>query len=209
MKIGYKIAIFVAIFIIIWLYFLFTTFGFINISDPVITSPINNQINTPFDRESLGNNRENHNVISNQNLRAKNPSLIVNNLPQISRKPAFIEEVYDPPPLSEIEKNITVYLHTIHKRFTELAGPSVDPMEVVENYYEITKNTLLLWDDYNKNRMPKQRNDDSIYVSLGTYRDPFCPMTLKSLYAQAKHPERLFVGLLQQNCFEKTCKTGK
>ena len=25
---------------------------------------------------------------------------------------------------------------------------------------------------------------------------------------QAKHPENLYVGLFQQNCFEKTCRTG-
>lgn len=33
-------------------------------------------------------------------------------------------------------------------------------------------------------------------------------MTIKSLYSQAKHPEKIFVGLLQQNCFEKKCRTG-
>ena len=42
------------------------------------------------------------------------------------------------------------------------------------------------WDDDNKrlNRFPKSRKDNSIYVALGTYRDPFCPMTIKSLFAQ-------------------------
>ena len=33
-------------------------------------------------------------------------------------------------------------------------------------------------------------------------------MTLKSLYAMAEHPERLFVGLFQQNCFDQKCRTG-
>ena len=33
-------------------------------------------------------------------------------------------------------------------------------------------------------------------------------MTIKSLFAQAKHPEKLYIGLLQQNCFEKKCRTG-
>ena len=66
----------------------------------------------------------------------------------------------------------------------------------------------MVWDYENRHRFPKPRNDQSIFVSLGTYRDPYCPMTLKSLYANAQHPERLFVGLFQQNCFEKKCRTG-
>jgi hypothetical protein len=33
-------------------------------------------------------------------------------------------------------------------------------------------------------------------------------MTIKSLYSQAKNPDSIFVGLLQQNCFEDTCRTG-
>ena len=64
------------------------------------------------------------------------------------------------------------------------------------------------WDDINKYRRFKPRNDNSIYVALGTYRDPYCPMTIKSLYNMAAHPEKLFVGLFQQNCFEKVCRTG-
>ena len=45
-------------------------------------------------------------------------------------------------------------------------------------------------------------------MSLGTYRDEYCPMTLKSLFSQAARPDRVFVGLFQQNCFEQTCSTG-
>lgn len=31
---------------------------------------------------------------------------------------------------------------------------------------------------------------------------------MKSLYAQAKYPQKINVGLLQQNCFDKVCRTG-
>ena len=67
---------------------------------------------------------------------------------------------------------------------------------------------VMKWDDENKHRLKNPRNDESIFVSLGTYRDPYCPMTIKSLYKNAKSPDKLFVGLLQQNCFEKVCRTG-
>jgi [Skp1-protein]-hydroxyproline N-acetylglucosaminyltransferase len=33
-------------------------------------------------------------------------------------------------------------------------------------------------------------------------------MTLKSLFSQASNPANVFVGLFQQNCFEKVCRTG-
>jgi hypothetical protein len=134
-------------------------------------------------------------------------SLSEDNLPMPRRY--HLEEVIDTAPsLDEIKKNLTFYLHTLHSRLGSLAGPTVDAEIVWENYLDVTKNTVMRWDDQNKHRFPKQRTDNSIFVSLGTYRDPYCPMTLKSLYAQAKNPERLYVGLLQQNCFEKKCRTG-
>ena len=47
-----------------------------------------------------------------------------------------------------------------------------------------------------------------MFVALGTYRDPFCPMTIKSLYDKASDPSKIFVGLFQQNCFGPVCRTG-
>ena len=118
------------------------------------------------------------------------------------------ESITQPAPLAEIERNMTFYLHTLHARLHALAGPHVDAVDVWEEYLHTTKSLLMVWDEQNKHRFPNARRDNSIFVSLGTYRDPYCPMTLKSLYSQAAHPERLFVGLLQQNCFEKKCRTG-
>lgn len=113
-----------------------------------------------------------------------------------------------PPPLQEIEQNMTRYLHTLHKRLGDLAGPKVEALDVWETFLEVTKSMPMTWDEQNRYRFPKPRKDNSIFVSLGTYRDPYCPMTIKSLYANANHPERLFVGLFQQNCFGPVCRTG-
>lgn len=113
----------------------------------------------------------------------------------------------NPPTLKEIETNVTYYLRTLHSRLNQIAGPQVDPVVAWETFLEVTKNTVMKWDDENKNRHFKPRNDDSIFVALGTYRDPFCPMTLKSLYSQSANPSKLFVGLFQQNCFAN-CRTG-
>lgn len=42
------------------------------------------------------------------------------------------------------------------------------------------------------------RDDYSIFVSVASYRDDNCPKTLTEMYSKAAHPERLFVGLVQQ-----------
>jgi hypothetical protein len=127
------------------------------------------------------------------------------NIPNRERKQ---ELTLDPPSLNEIETNITLYLQTLHRELGSVAGRYVDALQVWEKYLNVTISMIMLWDDQNKNRYFTPRDDDSIYVALGTYRDPFCPMTIKSLYNQAKYPDRLFVGLFQQNCFEKVCRTG-
>lgn len=118
------------------------------------------------------------------------------------------ETFAEPPSLDEVRRNISEYLRILHSRLGAISGPHVEAPEIWDTFLDVTKNTLIKWDDQNRNKFPKPRNDESIFVSLGTYRDPYCPMTIKSLYAKAKHPEKLFVSLFQQNCFEKSCKTG-
>lgn len=114
-----------------------------------------------------------------------------------------------PPTLQQVASNITNYLTILHSRLEELAGPRADPYAVWETYLEVTSKTVMAWDDKIRQTQSfhPSRRDGSIFVSLGTYRDPFCPMTLKSLYSQSKSPEKIFVGLFQQNCF-RNCRTG-
>lgn len=41
--------------------------------------------------------------------------------------------------------------------------------------------------------------EETIFVSIASYRDLECQKTLKSLYENARHPSRVFVGICQQN----------
>ena len=41
--------------------------------------------------------------------------------------------------------------------------------------------------------------EDTIFVSIASYRDDVCNMTLKSLYEMASKPENIYVGICQQN----------
>ena len=43
------------------------------------------------------------------------------------------------------------------------------------------------------------KRDDSIFISIASYRDKECVTTLSSIYENARHPEKVFVGIVQQN----------
>lgn len=122
----------------------------------------------------------------------------------------FKEPQNTPPSIAEVKSNLTHYLRTLHTRFVALASPRVDPYEVWETYMDVTKNTVIAWDDYNRatGRYYRPRTDGSIYVSISTYRDGLCPMTVKSLFSTADNPKNVNVAIFQQNCFEKKCRTG-
>jgi hypothetical protein len=115
---------------------------------------------------------------------------------------------YAAPSIDETSVNMTHFLSNLHVQLSAIAGPTVTAVEVWETFLSVIKSTILVWDEQNKHRFPLPRSDNSIFVSLGTYRDPFCPMTMKSLYSNAKFPENIFVGLFQQNCFGPKCRTG-
>jgi hypothetical protein len=61
--------------------------------------------------------------------------------------------------------------------------------------------------------------ETSIYLSIASFRDKLCPHTLFNAFTKATHPNRLHVGVVQQNveedidCFDEYCalmkKAGK
>ena len=74
-------------------------------------------------------------------------------------------------------------------------------------YHDLVLETLYPWDQHYLQNMPKRRTDDSIFVSMASYRDENCLSTIHNAYAKAKNPELLNIGLVQQNCVEN-CKSG-
>lgn len=115
---------------------------------------------------------------------------------------------HQPPSVEEVGRNLTRYLHELHDKLGALAGPTVTALKVWETFLDVTRRGPMAWDEQNQHRFPAARSDSSIFVALGTYRDPFCAMTMKNLFDMAAHPERLFVSLFQQNCFGPVCRTG-
>eukprot|EP01041_Mallomonas_annulata_P013039 gene13039-27521_t len=77
------------------------------------------------------------------------------------------------------------------------------------------------WILYEESKGPKpyppksdswRRNDSTIFLTIASFRDKLCPVTLFNLYSKALHPERVFVGVVQQNapedidCFDEYCR---
>ena len=58
--------------------------------------------------------------------------------------------VLPPPPLTEIAHNMTLYLHELHRRLGELAGPHVSPPVVWETFLEVTRAMPMVWDEENR-----------------------------------------------------------
>eukprot|EP01041_Mallomonas_annulata_P006776 gene6776-13730_t len=110
-----------------------------------------------------------------------------------------------PPSINEIKSNLTFYLNKLHTRLGVLAGPESQLEDIWDSFLTVSKKTTMRWDRENKFRRHIQRHDNSIFVSIASFRDPFCPMTVQSLYGMAKYPESVYVTVIQQNCFEDKC----
>ena len=63
----------------------------------------------------------------------------------------------EPPSIAEVERNITIFLRTLHTRLSELASPSINPIDALNAYMDVTKNTLLNSDDLYNLRYRKHR----------------------------------------------------
>lgn len=110
-----------------------------------------------------------------------------------------------PMTLDEIVDYLTNWIHTLHEALAVVKHETY--FGIWNAYHDLTVKTLYLWDrDYLK-RMPLRRDDGSIFLSLASYRDENCPNTIKWAFGKAKNPEKLFVGLVQQNC-HANCRSG-
>jgi len=56
------------------------------------------------------------------------------------------------------------------------------------------------------------RSDSSLFVTMASFRDKLCPVTLFNIFTKASYPERVTVGVVQQNmdtdidCFDEYCR---
>lgn len=99
------------------------------------------------------------------------------------------------------------FLHELHHRLQgEHEGES--NFNIVHSiYHDVAVEKLLPFDEHYLEHMPERRDDDSIFLSIASYRDENCINTITKAYELALKPNNLHVGLVQQNCV-KDCRTG-
>lgn len=117
------------------------------------------------------------------------------------------DEFSDKPPMQvhEIIDYLTNWIHLLHDTMGQYKTANYE--QIWQGYHDLAVKTLYPWDREYLKRMPARRHDGTIFLSVATYRDENCMNTLKWAYEHAANPEKLFVGLVQQNC-EENCKSG-
>ena len=113
----------------------------------------------------------------------------------------------DKPPMAidEIIDFFNNYLHELHQ--VQIQNKFAKYWDIWEAFHDFTVKTLYPWDREYLQRMPVRRLDDSVFLSIASYRDENCFNTITGAYEKAKNPEKLFIGLAQQNCVKK-CRSG-
>jgi len=113
-----------------------------------------------------------------------------------ARRDMIVEK--PPMKLEEIINYLDQWIHGLHDTLGEVKTATYEG--IWQAYHDYTVKTLYVWDREYLSRMPVRRDDGSIFLSLATYRDENCINTIRWAYEKAKNPEKLFVGLVQQNC---------
>jgi len=151
--------------------------------------------------------REKHEIVGERLKDIKDGSETVQEL--LYGEDRALEDVFysDKPPmeLTEIIGYLESWIHLLHDTLGQYKTATYE--QIWQGYHDLTVKTLYPWDREYLRRMPERRHDGSIFLSVATYRDENCMNTLREAYKHATNPEKLFVGLVQQNC-EHDCKTG-
>mmetsp|Transcript_58972 Transcript_58972/g.70326 ORF Transcript_58972/g.70326 Transcript_58972/m.70326 type:complete len:582 (-) Transcript_58972:182-1927(-) len=140
-------------------------------------------------------------------LRGKIPASLKMKRSPTAEKTVVRRPKSDKPPMTmtEIIDFLSDFLHLLHETCAKIKTATYQ--EIWEAYHELTVTKLYPWDKEYLERMPERRDDDSIFVSLASYRDENCLSTIKNAYANSKNPNKLNIGLVQQNC-EAKCRSG-
>lgn len=118
-----------------------------------------------------------------------------------------VSDVSNKPPMKfeEIRDYLEGWIHQLHDTLVEAKHSTYQG--IWQSYHDLAVKTLYPWDREYLQRMPPRRDDGSIFLSLATYRDENCFNTVSQAYKKAKHPDKLFIGLIQQNC-HSDCISG-
>ena len=128
------------------------------------------------------------------------------------------------PTIAGIQAYLQLFVRQLHKSNLQLSNdPHREALTIIKAYFALADEYLTPLDHaYRDQLLFPVRDDDSLYLSLAAFREHLLADTLEMAFTHAKHPERLFVGAVVQNCFGRVdpndyhsidpsglpCKTG-
>jgi len=116
------------------------------------------------------------------------------------------------PTIAGIASVINDFLTALHESNKHNADIKADLPEMIQSYFELAKEYIAPFEAvYNGKPIFPVRQDGSIFISLAAFREHLLAQTLRSSFQQAEHPDRIYVGVVVQNCFGLNgyqCRTG-
>jgi [Skp1-protein]-hydroxyproline N-acetylglucosaminyltransferase len=116
------------------------------------------------------------------------------------------------PTIAGVAAVINNFLGVLHEENIKNSKAKADIPVLQESYFRLAKEYLRPFDAAYRNKpIFPVREDDSVFISLAAFREHLLGQTLRSAFSEAKHPEKLYVGAIIQNCFGMNgiqCKTG-
>ncbi len=117
---------------------------------------------------------------------------------------------HNQPTIAGIIAILQRFLGKLHQMLVENKNaPTADI--VIEKYFALVNEYIAPFEEAYRDRpIFPIREDGSVFMSLGAYRDHLLGETLRQAFKTAANPNQLFVGAVVQNCFglETSCRTG-
>ena len=108
------------------------------------------------------------------------------------------------PTIAGVSLVLDNFLHELHKSNKRIAqhGKIATRDEVHNAFVRLAQEHLAPFEaTYRDKPIFPIRTDDSVFISLASFRDYLLGDTLKGAFDQAKYPDKLFIGAIVQNCF--------
>jgi hypothetical protein len=110
-------------------------------------------------------------------------------------------------PISNVTSFLNDFLNELQVRIRQYKPNTSTYLDIWQMYHDLVLEKVFPWDQHYLQNLPDRRKDDSIFLSVASYRDENCLSTLQDAYSKAKYPEKLYTGLVQQNC-NQNCTSG-
>lgn len=113
------------------------------------------------------------------------------------------------PTMAGIIAILQKFILKLHESNRNLSATRADAMTIIRSFFDLSSQYLAPLDEaYRGKPVFPIRQDDSIFLSLAAFREHLLADTLDHAFRRAKHPEKLFVGAVVQNCFGRVLEDG-